>query len=58
MIDDVVKNMREEYLNEGADTEMLEELKTVWNNEHTAMTKWQDPAYSQGLIEPIGGEGM
>ena len=29
VIEDVVKNMKEEYLNEGADTEMLEELRTV-----------------------------
>ena len=29
VINDVVKNMKEEYLNEGADIEMLEQLKTV-----------------------------
>ena len=36
MIDDVIRNMREEYLNGGTDTELLEELKqvgvvTVWS---------------------------
>ena len=34
VIDDVVRNMREEYLNEGADTEMLEELKTVSGSQY------------------------
>lgn len=29
VIEDVVRNMREEYLNEGMDTELLEELKQV-----------------------------
>jgi len=28
-MEDVVRNMREEYLNEGMDTELLEELKQV-----------------------------
>ena len=29
MIDDVIRNMKEEYLNESLDTELLEELKQV-----------------------------
>jgi hypothetical protein len=29
VIDDVVRNMKEEYLNESMDTELLEELKQV-----------------------------
>lgn len=29
MIDDVIRNMREEYLNESVDAELLEELKQV-----------------------------
>ncbi len=29
VIDDVIRNMKEEYLNESMDTELLEELKQV-----------------------------
>ena len=33
-----MRNMREEYLNEGADAEMLEELKTVYA--HIDLCHW------------------
>lgn len=32
VVDDVMKNVREDFLNEGADTQVLEDLKQLWEN--------------------------
>ncbi|XP_011407398.2 PREDICTED: transcription initiation factor IIA subunit 1-like [Amphimedon queenslandica] len=56
VVDDVMKNVREDFLNEGADTQVLEDLKQLWENklvQSGALSRPMKPAEAHPIKETI-----